>query len=101
MKTSYTLRDTWDIFPRGQHPDTRTNKEFLRDLENKLFVKRVEKKARLGNRARAVICLTTNKQYLSIQEAADEMKVPLTRMFRHLKGYELYQSINGNKFQYL
>lgn len=44
VRTKYT--EINQLFPRGQHPDERTNKEFLRDLDNKLFVNKVLKKAR-------------------------------------------------------
>lgn len=47
VRTRYTETDC--LFPRGQHPDDRTNKEFLRELENKLFVKKVEAKAKMSH----------------------------------------------------
>lgn len=69
-----------DVF-RGQHPDTRTNQEFLRDLENKLFVNRVERKV-IAEQKRTyvdgpVMCVQTGEVFQSA--AAAELAMGLTR----------------------
>jgi len=93
------------IFPRNEHPDTRSNKEFLAIIKGKVLEKQIKSSiwypAKRGNRSKPVICLNNKKEYHNIQDASKELKVPMTRLWRHLNGFRLYDSVNGFKFRYL
>lgn len=106
MKTSYTLRDTWDIFPRGQHPDTRTNKEWLMKMG---FIKnprvtnpRYPKDLKKGypNR-KPVICITTGEEFKGINMAEAHYGIAKSNLGKHLKGDDQYRHVKGLQFRYL
>jgi len=96
------------LFPRGEHPDTRSNSEFLRDLENKLFVNRVEKRSRPQkievirrryHKKGPIKCINTGDIYKSAKEA--EVKLSITQGFvsKVLSGDR--KSVHGLNFIYL
>jgi hypothetical protein len=78
MKRKYINdNDKCAVFPRCQHPDTRSNKDFLRELENRLFIKRIEDKAKRAYRDSKVMCIQTGEVFESAADA--DNKLGLTR----------------------
>ncbi len=80
------LRENNDLFPREQHPDTRTAKEFFRDLENKLFIKRVEAKAKREYCKGKVMCIQTGEVFNTAREAEDTLGITRGGVSHQLKG---------------
>ena len=91
-----------DVF-RNEHPDTRTNQEFLRDIEKKMFVKNVIRKSlsRRGPSGTKIICVTNGKIYNSIQEAANDIDTHSSNICKHLQGNKMYTSCRGLTFKLL
>ena len=91
-----------DVF-RGEHPDTRTDEEFLRDLENKMFVRNVIKKSlhKRGPSGTKIICVTNGKIYDSIREAANDIDTHSSNICKHLQGNKMYTSCRGLTFKLL
>jgi len=100
-------RDTQcDLFPREQHPDERTAKEFFADMEKKNFKRKfVEKvineaRVRYPNR-KPIICLTTGEVFEGVNLAARKYDLANGNLNRHLKGDPQYNHCKGLKFQYI
>jgi len=95
-----------DVF-RGEHPDERSDREFLRDLENKLFVKKVEAKARPKKvivirrhyRKGRIMCLQNGEVYESAKEAETKLEIPQGFVSKVLTGDR--KSVHGLNFIYL
>ena len=103
IKITHGEKNTYEQFFRGEHPDTRSNTEFLKSIGVKIAEKRrIGMKwypLKRGNRSKAVICINTKKEYPSIEDAAIEVNVPLTRMWRHINGY--HEEVAGMRFKYI
>jgi len=89
--TEYLRNESSDcIFPRGEHPDTRTDQEFLRDLENKLFIKRVEFKASEQAKRKyvdgPVMCLQSGKIYQNARAAELDLQITKGGVSNNLRG---------------
>jgi len=70
--TAHTERDC--IFPREQHPDTRTAQEFFRDMAMKQYLKKLENKPKRTNFfaiSKPVVCITTGETFVSVTAAAN------------------------------
>ena len=91
VRTTYT--ETNDLFPREQHPDKRTNAQFLIDMGMKKVQKRLHSgkwyplQRQPGRTGRPVRCINTGKTYDSIRDAANDLKLDNTNLGRHLKGH--------------
>ena len=101
---SYSRADSIDvIFPRGEHPDTRTNVQFLRDLENKFFKKQYVEKVikslkRYPNR-KPIMCLNTGEIYEGINIAERILGISNGNIRRQINGD--YTHVKGLRFKYL
>jgi len=97
--SSYIHSDKEDVlFPRGQHPDTRSNAQWLKDMDMKIEPKKWYPS--MGGRpGKEIICLKTGKRYKSIRDAAKSLKVDSTNLGKHLNGHSSYSHINGLKFE--
>jgi len=89
--TEYLRSESSDcIFPRGEHPDTRTDQEFLRDLENKLFIKRVERKASEQAKRKyvdsPVMCIQNGKTYPTARAAELDLSITRGGVCKNLNG---------------
>jgi len=85
------------IFPRGQHPDTRSNAQWLKDFAMKNKPRTwYPSRRRIG---REILCLNTGARYGSIRDAATALKVDNTNLGKHLNGHPSYSHINGLKFE--
>jgi len=89
-----------DVF-RGEHPDQRTAKEFLKSIEEKTKPLRwyPGKKGRYVRKA--LFCITNGKTYNTIKEAVDELGIPQYNFSKHLKGDKAYSHIGGFRFKEL
>ena len=103
MKKKYiTEEDKCPIFPRGQHPDERTNKQFLEILYEKRGLKesKVQDKYYPKFRRSAkckLFCITNGKTYYSVKQIECEFGGDFrSRMSKHLK--REYKTINGLEF---
>jgi len=97
VKTKYT--ETNDLFPRCMHPDERTNKEFLRDLENKLFKRQYEEKQKRMYRNGRIMCVQTGVEYESAADAEYRLKLPRGHVATKLRG--TFKHARGNSFIYI
>ena len=77
---------TEDDFFRGEHPDTRTNEEFLRDIENKMFVKSVESKSKRQYISSRVMCVQTGQVFIDCADAEVRLNLCKGVVSRHLNG---------------
>jgi len=70
--TATTERDF--LFPREQHPDTRSAQEFFRDMAMKQYLKKLQKKPKRTNFftiSKPVVCVTTGETFVSVTAAAN------------------------------
>lgn len=92
-------RDTiCDLFPRGEHPDERTAKEFFRDMENKIFKRKYE--SRKPNTV-PVICITDGRTYAGVRIAEKAYGIHPGNLGKHLRGERSYGHVKGLRFKYL
>jgi hypothetical protein len=80
------LREDNFLFPREQHPDTRTAKEFFRDLEDKLFIKRYEEKAKREYLKGSIMCIQNGRIFNSAREAEEALGITRGGVSHQLKG---------------
>lgn len=98
---------TYNQFFRGEHPDTRTNSQFLRDLGMKQVEKKLQTriwyplKRTVGRGGMEIKCLANGKTYGSMREAAADLGVNHTNLSKHLKGHRAYSHVGGMKFEYV
>lgn len=74
--------DPCDIFPRGDHPDPRSDKAALQAIHRRLGIK-PPYSTHTGYR---VICLTNGMEFENIKEACKPYHIHYSNMLRHLKG---------------
>ena len=99
-----------NVFIRGQHPDTRSNQEFMKMLNDK-FPKRKPTRAKrefkkewypyMTKKGRKVMCLSNGKIYTSIREAAEDIRVDKSDLGKHLQGHPSRQTMRGHIFSYV
>lgn len=100
-KIDSTGHDKVDDVFRGEHPDTRTDKEFLQAIKKKegLWYPRGR-----GNphQPRKIFCISNGKTYNSIKEIAADLNLNLvssySNMCKHLRRHPQYSNINGYEF---
>jgi hypothetical protein len=107
--SSYIHSDKDDVlFPRGQHPDTRSNRQAMEAIKRKLGLKKVlfNEKWYPKNSTRPyrrnmkpVICNETQKVYASYRDACDDLGVGFPSMSKHLKGYSEQRTVKGLTFR--
>ncbi len=90
--------NTYDIFIRGEHPDTRSNAEFLRDLQNKLFKKGYRKKQRAMI---PILCHQNGKEYRSYNAAERDLGLCDSCIGKHFKGLNVLGQLKGYTFEIL
>ena len=102
-----TQSDKVDIF-RGQHPDERSNREFLKVISQRFSKPDLTegrwypgKRGNPGYTARAIHCLTNGKTYNSIKEAREDLGIPGYNFAKHLKGDKQHSHIGGFRFKEL
>jgi hypothetical protein len=99
IRTTYTEHN--DLFPRGQHPDERSNKQFCIDMG----WRKSERTGRWYPNKKVnfmrIICLTTGKEYKSIRQAAKELNLDNGAIGKHIAGDINYTHVGGLKFERL
>ena len=88
-----------EIFFRGEHPDTRSAKQFLSDMQkakSRIWYPIRRQPGRTGYRVR---CKNTGRVYSSIREAANDLKLDNTNLGRHLAGHIQHSHVKGYKFE--
>jgi hypothetical protein len=121
MKTNYNLpnitatlipyRERFDlgrcpIFPRGEHPDTRTNKEWLIKMgfvkDPRITNKRYPKDIKKGypNRKR-LMCIDTGEIFEGIRLAEAKLGISNSNLGKHLKGDDQYRHVKGLRFKFI
>jgi hypothetical protein len=97
------LRENNDLFPREQHPDTRTAKEFFRDLKIKQIEKGYKKRAKsnLGPVPKPVICITTQQTFDGLVIASDYFGINRGQLSHHLNNPERYPNCYGMVFKWI
>ena len=96
--SSYIHSDP-DICFRGEHPDERTDKEFLRDLENKLFKKSFEEKEKRKYHKSRVMNINTKVIYQTVAEAERLLNLPRGHVLKKLR--TRWKNPRGDKFIYV
>lgn len=87
-----------DLFPRGQHPDERSDREFLRDMENKMFKRKYE--SRKPNSI-PVMCITDGRTYAGVRIAEKAYRIHPGNLGKHLRGESNYRHVNGLRFKFM
>jgi hypothetical protein len=85
-------------FLRGEHPDTRSNKEFLKALDIFLLRNKISKNIIKGNR-KPIMCIETKIVFGSRLECCREMGISVSLMSRHVNG--LLKTAGGYTFKHL
>ena len=92
--------DAEDIFLRGEHPDTRTNRQFCEDMgwaksvtAHKWYPKRA------GPYRKRVVCLNNGREYESINKCADDLGLDRKLVGKQILGY--IKTHRGFKFERL
>jgi hypothetical protein len=99
--------DKCAIFPRNQHPDTRSDKQYMEMLNKKLKLKYQPipekwypgKPKHYPNRKR-VICLNTGVVYDGIRVAEEALGVSTGHIGKHLRKDRFYSHVKKMKFAY-
>lgn len=81
VRTTYT--EECDLFPRNQHPDQRSNKEWLIVMG---FAKNHSKNKYNIGVGKSLICVTNGKSYKSQREAAIDLKIDPKTVAVYLRG---------------
>jgi hypothetical protein len=82
------------LFPRGEHPDQRSDREFLRAIEKKVYIT-----GRRPPNSIVLMCLNNGKEYSSIKAVKEDLGISTVNIQKHLRGY--YSHIQGYKFKRL
>jgi len=86
--------DKCDIFPRNQHPDTRSDKEYMKMLNQRLGIqtkeygsKTVSWYPRTNDRYRIPVkCLNNGQRYDTIKQAAESLGLDYRLVGKQVKG---------------
>lgn len=105
---------TYDMFFRGDHPDKRSDEEFIHDLNVKLnIIKTVKKETpvaysfqwyprrKIGRIGYGVKCINNGDTYKSIKDASIALKIDNTNLGRHLRGDKRHSHVKGYKFEFI
>jgi hypothetical protein len=99
--SSYIHNEGEIPFFRGEHPDTRSDKEFLRMIEKKFNPQKYWYPGP-GKRASNSIllkCLNNGKEYASIKAVREDLGIDTINIAKHLRGE--YSHISGYRFKRL
>lgn len=98
---------TYDQFFKGEHPDTRSNSQFLKDMGFKVAEKKREGlkwypiKSKVGRLGVEIKCIDNGKIYKSLRDAGADLGLNHTNLSKHLRGDKAYNHVGGMKFQYV
>lgn len=100
--SSYILSDKNDpIFPRGEHPDTRSNKEWLIlmgfEKSRRSTAKWFHKEKRTNRRP--VLCINTGERYDGITIAEKDLGLHKGDISAHIRGER--DSVRGYRFKFI
>lgn len=100
-------KNTYEQFFRGEHPDTRSNSQFLKDMGMKVREKMDREgrwypiKRQVGRCGMEIKCLDNGKIYKSLRDAGFDLGVNHTNISKHLSGHKDYTHVGGMKFEYI
>jgi len=107
IPSGYIHSDKDDVlFPRGDHPDNRTAKQFFEDMDRKNFKRKFvdkvigEARIKYPNR-KPVICLTTGDVFEGINLAEAHFGIARGNLGKHLKGDDQYRHVKGLRFKFI
>jgi hypothetical protein len=103
---NFNENHTGDIFFRGEHPDTRSAKEFLKIIDQRFGTQTASDKWYPGKRghkggtnSRLIFCTTNGKIYESIKEAGQDLGIGTYNFAKHLRGDRMHSHIGGYRFK--
>lgn len=94
-------QDRDDLFPRCQHPDTRSDHEALRDIETKLKIRSMRRKG-VNNgsfKAKPLMCLNTGQIFPALRVASLITGVSPSNLSLQINGK--IEEANGLKFKWV
>lgn len=89
---TWLSQDSDVLFPRDQHPDTRTDREAIKAIEEKLGLKTTKsqwyprRREQQETMMRPIICITTGQRFAGIRKAAMVLNVEASNICNNLKG---------------